>query len=164
MGRPAITIAPGTRYGRLVIGERVEDAKNTTYLAACDCGNATRVQSIALRRGRTTSCGCLGRERRLAGVTKHGHTIGGELHPLYRRWLTMKSRCHNPNYPKYADYGARGIIVCERWRTSFANFLADMGMPPTLKHSLERKDNDGPYAPGNVVWATAKEQRANRRR
>jgi len=75
----------------------------------------------------------------------------------------MKSRCYNPRFPKFKDYGERGIKVCERWRTDFAAFLADVGMPPSKRHTLERKDNAGDYAPENVVWATRQEQQRNKR-
>jgi hypothetical protein len=58
-------------------------------------------------------------------------------------------------------YVLRGITVCERWLHSFENFFADMGKKPSPKHSIDRKNNNGNYEPGNCRWATAKEQRQN---
>lgn len=84
-------------------------------------------------------------------------------HPLYRTWQKMKRRCHNPQDPAYCHYGARGVIVCERWYRSFANFVADMGPKPSPGHSLDRKDNDGSYSPENCRWATTAQQCRNRR-
>jgi hypothetical protein len=76
----------------------------------------------------------------------------------------MNQRCTNPRNKRYADYGGRGIQVCDRWRTSFAAFLEDMGRRPSPEHSIDRyPNNDGNYEPGNCRWATAKQQRANRR-
>ena len=83
--------------------------------------------------------------------------------PHRERWAGMIERCENPRCASFAHYGARGITVCERWRSSFANFLADMGTPPTTGHTLDRIDNDGNYEPGNVRWATMAEQNRNRR-
>jgi hypothetical protein len=78
----------------------------------------------------------------------------------YYSWTNMKTRCLNPNSTKFKDYGGRGIGVCERWM-DFPNFLADMGQPP-VGTSLERKDVNGHYEPGNCVWADDKTQANNK--
>lgn len=72
----------------------------------------------------------------------------------------MKSRCFNPSDQHYPYYGAKGIKVCKRW-LKFENFLKDMGIPPTPRHSLDRIDNSGNYCKKNCRWATAKEQNRN---
>ena len=80
---------------------------------------------------------------------------------VYWAWSSMKQRCFNVNHHRYADYGGRGITVCDRWLT-FENFLADMGEPgPGL--SLDRIDNERGYEPSNCHWTTAEIQAGNRR-
>jgi hypothetical protein len=76
----------------------------------------------------------------------------------------MKRRCYNPNNDQYHLYGERHIVVCDRWRKSFVNFLADMGPKPFPEASVERISNDGNYEPGNCKWATKMEQSQNTRK
>lgn len=83
--------------------------------------------------------------------------------PEYRAWINMKSRCLTPSSTGFENYGGRGIKVCDRWVNSFDAFLGDVGHRPTNGHTLDRIDTDGDYEPGNVRWATRKEQSRNLR-
>lgn len=94
---------------------------------------------------------------------KHGHASHKKPTPEYRAWHSMKDRCYNPNNKYFKDYGGRGIIVCDRWKNSFENFLADLGFRPSNKHSLDRIENNGIYEPSNCRWATKNQQDNNRR-
>lgn len=96
---------------------------------------------------------------------KWGNNYSREMRatPEFLCWKNMHDRCINPNHRAYHNYGGRGITVCERWR-KFENFLEDVGPRPTEIHSLDRwPDNNGHYEPGNVRWATPKQQIENRR-
>ena len=90
---------------------------------------------------------------------KHGMTGT----PEYRAWKEMKRRCYNPNNPSFEDYGGRGITISQPWLDDPAKFFEYVGKKPSKYHSIDRIDNDGNYEPGNVRWATAKQQRDNQR-
>jgi hypothetical protein len=99
---------------------------------------------------------------------RHGHALNYGKTKEYQTWIDMKTRCTNPKYKYYKDYGGRGIKVCDEWLYSFENFLAylkDNNMyPKPAGLSIDRIDNDGNYEPGNIRWATMSEQNNNQRR
>lgn len=111
-----------------------------------------------LVKNHTKSCGCLRKKR--AKEIKSIHGLSRSLE--YKIWHSMKMRCTNDKVKAYKYYGGRGISVCERWM-KFENFISDMGLRPTTKHSIDRYPNkDGNYEPGNCRWATSSEQSENR--
>lgn len=154
----------GQNFGRLTVQERGGKNKHGHCLwgCVCSCGNYVVVQGEHLRSGHTRSCGCLAREVSVENG-KARATHGQHGTPEYVSWGTMISRCENPNAISYRYYGARGIKVCKRWRTSFQNFLADMGKRPSLAFSIHRLRNDRGYCPSNCVWATDREQNQHHR-
>lgn len=150
----------GQRFGRLLVVRYagLDKYGRARWLCCCDCGGEHTAQGGNLRTAHTKSCGCLSPDINRRQFVTHGKHGTVE----YRAWSHMIQRCFNPNNKRYANYGGRGISVCERWRCSFANFLTDMGRKPSPQHSLDRIDNDGNYEKSNCRWTLAKQQNQNR--
>jgi len=157
-----------------VIGQAKSiNPKRPRILVQCLCGSPPKaVDRYNFRIGKIRSCGCIRKENsaKLIEVLhdgssrlSHGHSIGNAT-PEYHSWCQMKARCLNKAHPRFKDWGGRGIRICPQWVDDFAQFLKDVGPRPAVGYSIDRfPDNDGNYEPGNVRWATAAQQRANRR-
>ena len=152
----------GLRFGSLtalvLVGHSPGKARMAIWMCRCDCGVEKTFYSNALRSGGTKSCGC-----QLSGLISSARRTHGMSHSReFFTWKGMIARCHNPADPYYSTYGGRGIHVCERWRDSFENFYADMGMRPE-NMTLDRKDGELGYSLENCRWATKEEQALNRK-
>ena len=154
----------GERFGRLTVLRLVETpadyrGNDTRFVECiCDCGTLKNL-SLAAIKGATTSCGCAHHEMLVKRNTSHGMTKS----KMYGVWASMINRCHNKRVKCYPNYGGRGVSVCDRWKQSFESFYQDVGDAPEGK-SLDRVDNDGPYSPENVRWATQQQQAENSRK
>lgn len=139
----------------IVLGDSQERPRHV--IARCDCGTERHLLRLAMFRGDSRSCGCLNRD--VIGTARRTHGMTGT--PTHRSWAAMLTRCTNPKVKSFANYGGRGIQVCDEWR-DFLTFLRDMGERPEGT-TLDRIDPDGNYEPANCRWATRSEQNANKR-
>ena len=150
----------GRRFDRLIALDRLPQEEGRTkvrWLCRCDCGLTSVTTTDQLISGHTRSCGCLHKDN----LRKRNRTHGLGRPGTYGTWSNMIQRCSNEKNPSYADYGGRGIKVCERWKM-FEHFYADMGDRPPMT-SIERSDFNGDYESGNCCWASNFDQARNKR-
>jgi hypothetical protein len=150
----------GCRFGRLIVLARAgkDTGGKPRYLCLCDCGRRKVMPESYL--GRTQSCGCLNRELLGQRALRHGHLKGGKRTPEYEAFCHARNHCRNPHSQGFKYYGGRGIQFLFE---SFLQFFSELG-PCPAGLTLDRIDNDGNYEPGNVRWATWKQQAHNRSR
>lgn len=151
-------------FGKLKVLKRAENRiepsgrSKVYWLCRCECNIEKEIEASSLKKGKSNSCGCIGKEIMKNLNLSHGMYKSSE----YKSWQKMKERCLNPNIERYPQYGGRGIKVCNRWLNSFENFYEDMGDRPSKDHSLDRKDVNGDYTPDNCRWITNQEQHYNK--
>lgn len=138
----------GRRFGML---EAIRFDGDSHWLCRCDCGNTVSVITSNLTHGNSKSCGCRLHPK------KHGMAHS----KINQVWRAMRARCRNPNDAAYANYGGRGIKVCDRWE-DFSKFLEDMGPRPD-GYQIDRIDNDGDYEPSNCHWVRQVDNLNNKR-
>lgn len=172
MGKLSVhkSISVGDKFGRWVV--LAESATRLVgrdlraqraFECRCDCGTLRSVIGLSLSNGKSQSCGCLQREVSREKHTVHGATTGRGMTPEYSAWKAIIARCENPKNKRFLDYGGRGIKITAEWRNNFQKFLTDMGPKPGPGYSIDRRDNDADYEPGNCRWATSRQQMVNRR-
>ena len=167
MSRGMLTDLAGNEFGLLKVIERAPrgDRKNrrAVWQCLCRCGLESTVGSDALISGKTKSCGCLAASKTAERFTKHGHAKGYSESREYVAWVNMRKRCSDRTMKCWPNYGGRGIAVCPEWESSFEAFLGHVGASPGKGYELDRINNDGDYAAGNVRWVTKQENNLNKR-
>lgn len=128
----------------------------------CDCGEQKEMRVTDFRVGKSRRCmKCKARSQEGMPAWNAG-TREVPVY-IYDAWAGMMSRCFNVSDKGYKNYGARGIRVYSDWIESPAGLFQHIGPRPSRNHSIDRVDNDGDYAPGNLRWATRPQQNRNRR-
>lgn len=144
-------------FWTIISMRRHEKRGHIQWLCRCRCGTEKYLSVSLLNSGKTSSCGCFSADQARKRLTTHGLAKTQE----YKILMGIIKRCEDKNHPSYMKYGARGVTVCERWRNSPADFIADLGYRPSSSHSIERRDGKKGYEPENCYWATSLQQGGN---
>lgn len=160
----------GKKYGRLLVQSyeviTIKGRKRTYMFCRCDCGSEIKARSDSLLSGKIVSCGCKKKEQareqaKVLKIINRKHGKAGTR--IYKIWVGMKSRCYCKKGGSYKHYGAKGIKVCDEWKTSFDNFLEwskKNGYADNL--TIDRIDSQGNYEPSNCRWVSNLEQQNNK--
>ena len=85
---------------------------------------------------------------------------------LYRKWVSMRSRCYNKNSRDYHWYGAKGVTVCQEWLNDYSAFYdwaIQNGFSRWYRY-IDRINPFGNYEPANCRFVGRSESCTNRRR
>lgn len=160
----------GKKFNRLTALEYAGQGnrRRTYWLCQCDCGNKVKVQTVHLKSGHTTSCGCRLQEVK-DNIGNVNYKNGLSQSRLYFAYHNMINRCFRENNYEYSNYGERGITVCDEWKdrtkngfVNFANWALNNGFKDNL--TLDRINVNGNYEPSNCRWVDLLTQANNKRK
>lgn len=157
----------GMMFGKLTVIEvsrKVQSGNRKRYYwnCKCVCGKTKEVRTDCLTSGDVKSCGCIKKEQDKINLTKfHRHKLSNTN--LWHVYYGILHRCYNTKDTHYANYGGKGVVICEEWKESFDNFV-EWAFSSGYKQGLQidRIDNDGNYEPSNCRWVSLKENCRNR--
>jgi hypothetical protein len=151
----------GMKFGRLtVLGLSDKKSRKTYWDCICDCGNFKTARSDSLQDGSIKSCGCLKKEQDKLNLNQTTHNLSKTR--IYKTWQGMKKRIFNPNDTRFANYGGRGIKICDEWLDFEKFYMWSISNGYSKNLTIDRIDNNGNYEPNNCRWVDMKTQSRNR--